>query len=144
MFSQVSVCPQGGCIRGSGVWGCVWQGHAWQGGMPPADTMRYGQRAGGTHPTGMHSCSVCSSRLNMCNLYLLVHSQSDGDHRLGEGELKDELRVLVLLGVIPDQHWKNTEGRMNSSMNLRVLVLLGVIPDQHWKNTETEWTPVWT
>ena len=45
-----------------------------------------------------------SSRLNKCNLYLLVHSQSDGDNRLGEGELKDELRVLVLLGVIPDQH----------------------------------------
>ena len=23
---------------------------------PPSDTMGYGQRAGGTHPTGMHSC----------------------------------------------------------------------------------------
>ena len=24
---------------------------------PPADTTGYGQQAGGTHPTGMHSCS---------------------------------------------------------------------------------------
>ena len=41
---------------------CVCGGCAWQGGMhgrahpPPADTTRYGQWAGGTHPTGMHSC----------------------------------------------------------------------------------------
>ena len=26
---------------------------------PPADTMRCGQWAGGTHPTGMHSCLLC-------------------------------------------------------------------------------------
>ena len=24
--------------------------------LPPADTTEYGQQAGGTHPTGMHSC----------------------------------------------------------------------------------------
>ena len=39
-------CLQGVCIHG---------------GLPPGgdtwDTMGYGQEAGGTHPTGMHSCS---------------------------------------------------------------------------------------
>ena len=38
MFSQVSVCPPPGRHT------------------PPADTTGYGQQAGGTHPTGMHSC----------------------------------------------------------------------------------------
>ena len=33
-------------------------GCAWQGGMPPPDTMTYGKCAGGTHPTGMHTCSL--------------------------------------------------------------------------------------
>ena len=26
---------------------------------PPVDTTGYGQQAGGMHPTGMHSCSLC-------------------------------------------------------------------------------------
>ena len=46
--------------RGHAWWGCVWQGgmrdmHAMS---PQADTtaMAYGQWAGSTHPTGMHSC----------------------------------------------------------------------------------------
>ena len=48
---------QGGCMCGRGrAWRggiCVWQG----GGMcATADTTGYGQWAGGTHPTGMHSC----------------------------------------------------------------------------------------
>ena len=47
------VCMAGGHVRGGGGhvrgWGHV---HA----CPPADTTRYGQCAGGTHPTGMHSC----------------------------------------------------------------------------------------
>ena len=25
---------------------------------PPLDTTRYGQQAGGIHPTGMHTCSI--------------------------------------------------------------------------------------
>ena len=72
-------------VQGGRAWqeGCVWQGgHAWHGGMhgrgdmcgrgacmvrgacvagggrATADTTGYGQWAGGTHPTGMHSCSV--------------------------------------------------------------------------------------
>ena len=63
MFSQASVILSTG-------WGHVWQGgvcvaggHAWQeacvagGGLrATADTTGYGQWAGGTHPTGMHSC----------------------------------------------------------------------------------------
>ena len=31
-------------------------GSAFRGQTPPSDTTVYGQRAGGTHPTGMHSC----------------------------------------------------------------------------------------
>ena len=85
MFLQASVCPRGdmhgcsggvrGCSRGWGVRGCsgggmhgcsrrgrVWLllggGHAWLllGGACMVFSMRYGQWAGGTHPTGMHSC----------------------------------------------------------------------------------------
>ena len=57
------VCIQGGLhLRGGGV--CiqgglhpVGGGCAWGLGRPPqSDTTGYGQRAGGTHPTGMHSC----------------------------------------------------------------------------------------
>ena len=39
MFSQVAVCPQG-CVADT----------------PQAPSLRYGQQAGGTHTTGMHSC----------------------------------------------------------------------------------------
>ena len=35
----------------------------------PSDTMGYGQRAGGMHPTGMHSCSYC-------DCYLLCHESA--------------------------------------------------------------------
>ena len=63
-------CMAGG-MRGMGAayvaWGSAWQGACvtggcvWQGGMrgmhtPPPDTTRYGQWAGGTRPTGMHTC----------------------------------------------------------------------------------------
>ena len=45
------------CSRGACAW---WGGHVRGWGhvhaCPPADTTRYGQCAGGTHPTGMHSC----------------------------------------------------------------------------------------
>ena len=59
---------QGGCVAGGHAWqracmagGCAWQGACMAGGMRSrgacvADTTRYGQWAGGTHPTGMHSC----------------------------------------------------------------------------------------
>ena len=59
MFSQVSVCSQ----RGGGLHGM----HApplnpqacTPPGTPPVDTTRCAQWAGGTHPTGMHSCFFC-------------------------------------------------------------------------------------
>ena len=57
MFSHVSVCPQGG------VPGQVPPGrytllrHVHTPGAVHAG--RYGQQAGGTHPTGMHSCPFC-------------------------------------------------------------------------------------
>ena len=63
------VCMAGGTHGRGHVWqGCVCgRGHVWQEGMQgggacawhaptPADTTRYGHWAGGTHPTGMHSC----------------------------------------------------------------------------------------
>ena len=39
-----------------GVHGFILGGHAWFFFPVFSDTMRYGQLAGGTHPTGMHSC----------------------------------------------------------------------------------------
>ena len=72
MFLQVSVCPHGGhawllhgvCVvapRG-GMRGCCW-GDAWLlwgACMGYDEIQRYDQWAGGTHPTGMHSCtSLC-------------------------------------------------------------------------------------
>ena len=54
--SQGGVC---GCSRG-GMRGCSQGGHAWLltggGACVFFFSMRYGQWAGGTHPTGMHSC----------------------------------------------------------------------------------------
>ena len=64
------MCGCSGGMHGLGghVWllgGCAWLlqgGHAWllRGACMVfsvfSDTMRYGQSAGGTHPTGMHSC----------------------------------------------------------------------------------------
>ena len=57
------VAGEGMCDRGCAWWGrCMaggmhGGGHVWQGGMyAMADTMGYGQWAGGMHPTGMHSC----------------------------------------------------------------------------------------
>ena len=69
MFSQVFVCPQG--KRGF----CIWRGlHPGGAGLhpgasasrvrlgrpppPPSDTLGQGQRAGGMHPTGMHTCLI--------------------------------------------------------------------------------------
>ena len=46
MFSQASVCPQGGvCGKGGG--------HAWQGACVAGEKAN---AADSTHPTGMHSC----------------------------------------------------------------------------------------
>ena len=55
---------RGACMVG----GMHGRGHAWQGacvvggihgrGVYMADTMRYSQWAGGTHPTGMHTCKL--------------------------------------------------------------------------------------
>ena len=53
---------RGACVAGGMCGVCMAGGHAWQGGVcgrhacPLADTTRYGQWVGSTHPTGMHSC----------------------------------------------------------------------------------------
>ena len=54
----------GACSRGSALGGCLLWGGAWSGGGGGAcsgggclvDTPRMATAAGGTHPTGMHSC----------------------------------------------------------------------------------------
>ena len=74
MFSQVFVCPRGWCLdlcaggldpegslsRGVSVWGVPVQGGSVQGdlcqGDPTDRDASIWQRAGGMHPTGMHSC----------------------------------------------------------------------------------------
>ena len=53
------LCMAGACVVVGG--GVHARGHAWQGVhmLPPStDTTRYGQWAGGTHPTGMHSSFI--------------------------------------------------------------------------------------
>ena len=76
------MCGPGGVVWGVwSEWGIVqgvWSGGVWSGGVsspqiffffylfiyfnertpppPPKQTQAYGQRAAGTHPTGMHSC----------------------------------------------------------------------------------------
>ena len=53
MFSQVSCLSTGGGVHDGG--------HAWQGGMHGRGVCMTGEMAtaaGGTHPTGMHSCST--------------------------------------------------------------------------------------
>ena len=56
---------QGVCIQwggGGGGSASRWKRDLHPGGLgrppPPSDTMGYGQQAGGTHPTGMHSCCI--------------------------------------------------------------------------------------
>ena len=91
-------CPQGGgmygrgeCMARGGM--CVWwggmhgrggicgRGCAWQGGACVA----YGQWAGGTHPTGMHSCyiGVCSKPVREAVLYFDEHRKGNLGHIKG-------------------------------------------------------------
>ena len=80
MFSQVSVCPWG--VSAPLHAGIHTQGRHSTPRHPPAQCMLgYGQQAGGTHPTGMHSCtcltntflgSCFSFQFNVCNSNLRV------------------------------------------------------------------------
>ena len=62
-LSTAGVCPGGGWSQGDG-WSRGWlvpRGGAWSGresglGVPGGDPPRTATAAGGTHPTGMHSC----------------------------------------------------------------------------------------
>ena len=49
------ICIHGGVASRVFASGCGGGGV----GRPSWDTMGYGQRAGSTHPTGMHSCLIC-------------------------------------------------------------------------------------
>ena len=66
IFSQMFVCPQGrgGWLpsmhhRSHNQEGSAFGGSVSRGADPPPRSMGYGQQVGGTHPTGMHSCSEC-------------------------------------------------------------------------------------
>ena len=78
MFSQVSVCPSGvSAPLHAGIHTHRADTPPPQPDTPPARCMLgYGQQAGGTHPTGMHSCtcltntflgSCFSFQFNVCN-----------------------------------------------------------------------------
>ena len=65
MFTSVCVCPQGGCLVGGCLFpgGCLVPGGSDPGGVPGSrrglvenPSPRTATAAGGTHPTGMHSC----------------------------------------------------------------------------------------
>ena len=47
----------GFCIQGGSVWGRVFIQGSWTD-PSQSDATGYGQRAGGMHPTGMHSCNL--------------------------------------------------------------------------------------
>ena len=51
------MCGEGGpCVAREHDRGCAWWGeHVWQGGMRAGETAT---EASGTHPIGMHSCSL--------------------------------------------------------------------------------------
>ena len=75
MFLQVSICPWwGACMVGGHVWqgGACDRGGAWHARPTRNYEIRwYGQRAGGTHPTGMHSCFVLIlTKLFIFSLYV--------------------------------------------------------------------------
>ena len=55
----------GGCLvpGGSAPGGCLVWGGAWSGGMCLVETPLTASAAGGTHPTGMHSCFVLENRI---------------------------------------------------------------------------------
>ena len=73
------VCSGGGCLL-PGVGGCAWWRHA------PPDTA-----AGGTHPTGMHSCTEGINVLNSIVVCVLTRLNLDD---------KSLLDTVVLLGKI--------------------------------------------
>ena len=93
MFSQVSV-HKGGCLPQ-----CM-LGYTPPGQTPPAQCMLgYGQQAGGTHPTGMHSCFYRFSRLSgnvnsmlfvvqlKAKLYALLCEQASLKYKFEQKEL---------------------------------------------------------
>ena len=69
MYGRGGIHGRGVCMAGGHAWwgACMAGEHVWWGGVCVADTIRYGQSAGGTHPTGMHSCHKCNR--NNINIY---------------------------------------------------------------------------
>ena len=68
LFLQVCVCPQEGCLPHCmlGPETDIPRGQT----APSAQCMLgYGQQAGGTHPTGIHSCSRCEWTLSVMIVY---------------------------------------------------------------------------
>ena len=54
MCMAEDMCGRGVCVAGG-----VHEGHGWQGDMCAGETAI---EVGGTHPTGLHSCSICVNK----------------------------------------------------------------------------------
>ena len=104
LHGRESMHGRGVCVAVGGMhgrWGCVWQGVFMVGGMCGsgacmavgtcilADTTRYGQWAGGTHSTGIHSCLLLPS---WTLLYCLLHC-----HAMPPPSLGHTLKCLYFL-----------------------------------------------
>ena len=82
------VCSQGGVCS----WGCLLPGGSF--------FLAYGQRAGGTHPTGMHSCLISLYFLLKLELHsrVMEHLNSHNYTILGNGYRKNQQSTLQNIG----------------------------------------------
>ena len=97
MFSQMSVCPQGGLCPGevSVQGGLCWERVLCLGGLCPRGVSGWvfvrggGLRAGGTHPTGMHSCFFLLSDPVVLNseIFTVQDLQHELQHDAARGRL---------------------------------------------------------
>ena len=81
--------PRGLCIQGR----CA---------SPQSDNTGYGQRAGGTHPTGMHSCGKCFYRHGICCKCLVLY----GVLKIGRVPNESTIKTTFFIGVFPK--WSRT------------------------------------
>ena len=84
VFTGVCLSTAGG-VHGGGMHG---RGPAWQGSVGRVRGRRDATAAGGTHPTGMHSCSLCSLYIYQqagVSCSLNTFTQSDDSTKHSEG-----------------------------------------------------------
>ena len=136
MFLQLSVCPQGGVHgRGGHAWqgtcmagGHAWQGHAWQ-------ILRDTVRAGGTHTTGMHSCSMVNflcmittnvrlSFVHLMNFHVYSSNDENYSNVLTCKRSVDRFEVCIALQRFSPIHWRterSLKGILGASLQIHVL-----------------------